>query len=138
MDSPLFFPSTQSVMDIEEAIWAPKFGLKGMLDATVELVLRDVAHASAGGAPPELAIAPLEIKTGRPHDSHRAQVLLYLLLLEARYGGVKDWGLLWNTQHREPTLVPRRRPELAALLAVRNRLAAHLGAPGGGALAPMV
>jgi CRISPR/Cas system-associated exonuclease Cas4 (RecB family) len=52
-----------------------------------------------GGAPAggQVSVAPVEIKTGRAHDSHRAQVLLYLLLMEERYGTALDWGMLWYT-----------------------------------------
>ena len=128
----------QGVLDVEEAVWAPRFGLKGMVDATVALELcdEDIGSSVGGGDhpqkpsgphPPPPIVAPLEIKTGKPHGSHRAQVLLYLLLLEERYRGrAVDWGVLWLTGETDPTLVRRSHGELAALLAARNRLAAHL------------
>jgi CRISPR/Cas system-associated exonuclease Cas4 (RecB family) len=58
--------------------------------------------AAAGGAAPlppgrEVTVGPVEIKTGKMHDSHKAQVLLYLLLMEERYGKPLDWGMLWYT-----------------------------------------
>lgn len=136
--------SVSGVVDIEEAVWAPKYGIKGMIDATVQLTLMTpgqpgamVTQTNAGpsGGKEERVVAPLEIKTGKPHGSHRAQVLLYLLLLEERYGQRMDWGVLWLTGQADPTLIRRQHAELAALLAVRNRLAFHLVTPG--ALPPL-
>lgn len=117
--------TVEDVVDVEEAIWAPKYGLKGMIDATVMLSLEE----SDGQAKTEqqlpsepFLVAPLEIKTGRPHGSHRAQVLLYLLLLEERFNDQSiDWGVLWLTGETDPTLVRRTHGELAALLATRNK-----------------
>ena len=74
-------------MDIEESIWAPKYGLKGNVDATL-LVAREAPPPSARAQPggvqqfgqrpaavsSQTALAPFEFKTGRPHMSHRAQV----------------------------------------------------------------
>eukprot|EP00887_Chlorella_sp_A99_P004604 scaffold4.g4604.t1 len=142
------------VLDIEESIWSTKFGVKGMIDVSTRLALaapptRGAAAAAGGGwarpaagpgappPPPELeeAVAPVEIKTGKPHMEHRAQVLLYLLLMEERYGRPLDWGVLWYTTRPGAELVRRRHCELASLMAARNRLAAALAA---GALPPLV
>lgn len=67
--------------DVEEDIWSPKWGLKGKVDASVQAVLeRDGQRQEV--------VAPLEIKTGRAIGGvqHRAQTLLYTLLMEDRYG----------------------------------------------------
>lgn len=50
-------------------------------------------------------------------------MLLYLLLMEERYGRPLDWGLLWYTTQPDPQLVQRKPPELSSLMAVRNRWA---------------
>lgn len=131
------------VLDIEEYIAAPKFGLKGFVDASVRLRMAPVLDGGAGGnntgnassggsgSPPggEYVIAPLELKTGMPRDSDEAQVLLYLLAMEERYGHPLNWGLLINSNVRtqEPVrLVARQDHLLACLMAARNRLAASL------------
>lgn len=59
-----------------------------------------------------------------------AQVLLYLLLMEERYGQAVHTGLLWNS-YSGPTMqaVSYSQLELASLIMHRNRLAAHLVAP---------
>ena len=67
----------EDIATSEESIWSPLFGLKGKLDLVV--------RARFGAAGPS-SVSTLEIKTGREHASHRAQVLLYLLLLHDRYG----------------------------------------------------
>ena len=56
---------------------APRYGLKGMIDASVALRLRRLPNGVPGfqvPAPTEDSTAPLEFKTGKPHQSHRAQV----------------------------------------------------------------
>ena len=58
---------------------------------------QQAAGAAAGREGRQVTVAPVEIKTGKMHDSHRAQVLLYLLLMEERYGKPLDWGMLWYT-----------------------------------------
>ena len=153
------------VVDIEESVWAPRYGLKGMVDASVELsfdsgalgasapasalarclffrvvrlhqctALRSLSAlstncglqaASAEGASMDAArlsrvVAPLEFKTGKAHQSHRAQVprerhlVLVALLPEAgadctagfREGACLCWrptrvhSLSWQGQHR--------------------------------------
>lgn len=46
-------------MDIEEIAWAPRYGLKGIIDASV----RTKIHSSNGGSSEK--IMPLEFKTGK-------------------------------------------------------------------------
>ena len=69
---------------MEEDIWSPKWGLKGKVDASVQA--RILPDAKRGKV--EEWIAPLEIKTGRSIGvmAHRAQTMLYTLLMEERYG----------------------------------------------------
>ena len=77
----------QDVPDIEENIWSPMFGLKGKIDATLR-VRASGPWASSQVQDEELV--PFELKTGKCQGhfgsvSHRAQVLLYTLLLSDRY-----------------------------------------------------
>ncbi|GAB4823940.1 hypothetical protein N2152v2_010986 [Parachlorella kessleri] len=124
--------AVQEVVDIEESIWSTKFGIKGMQlqpkgwAKTAVVPQHHQQQQQQGGMQLESVIAPVEIKTGKPHDSHRAQVLLYLLLMEERYGRALDWGLLWYTTHPKPQLVRRKPFELSSLMAVRNRLASFI------------
>lgn len=73
--------SINKLLDVEEHVWSPKFGLKGNIDATVQVVMR-------GERADRTLTVPLEVKTGRntSNISHNAQTALYTLLLSDRYG----------------------------------------------------
>ncbi|GLC59371.1 hypothetical protein PLESTB_001479200 [Pleodorina starrii] len=77
---------------------------------------------AAGGG----VIVPFEFKTGKDWHEHRAQVLLYLLLMEDRYATAVRTGLLWNSNKPTMQAVRYAHHELAALIMHRNRLATHL------------
>ncbi|GBG86492.1 hypothetical protein CBR_g41486 [Chara braunii] len=86
------------VTDIEENVWAPKYGLKGMIDASV--LVR--SHSSNYPQPVETSVQvmPLELKTGRCTTGqaaieHQGQVILYTLLMSERYEQKVDKGLLY-------------------------------------------
>lgn len=83
--------------DIEESIWSPKWGMKGKVDASVQAnmvignkpenknvkpVLEETVEGDEDDRP-----MPFEIKTGRAIGvmEHRAQTMLYTLLMEERY-----------------------------------------------------
>lgn len=72
--------------DVEEDIWSPKWGLKGKVDASVQASINRNPNKVDSVA--EENVAPLEIKTGRSVGvmAHRAQTMLYTLLMEDRYG----------------------------------------------------
>jgi DNA replication ATP-dependent helicase Dna2 len=81
--------SINKLLDIEEHIWSPNYGLKGNIDATVQIVLRN------DGSTRTLTV-PLEVKTGkRVSESHQAQTALYTLLVSDRYGQ-HQWSHLQN------------------------------------------
>ena len=73
--------SVNKLLDVEEHIWSPMYGLKGNIDATVQVCMRDDEGERT------LAV-PMELKTGKnsTNSSHRAQTALYTLLLSDRYG----------------------------------------------------
>ncbi len=72
--------SINKLLDVEEKLWSPAYGLKGMVDATVQVSMKD-------GANERILTVPLEVKTGKyPNAAHRAQTALYTLLLSDRYG----------------------------------------------------
>lgn len=57
------------------------YGLKGNIDATVQVASRDKDEIKN-------LVVPLELKTGKrdTNQAHRAQTALYTLLLSDRYG----------------------------------------------------
>ena len=73
--------SINKLLDVEEHIWSPKFGMKGNIDATVEATTIDDQGRN-------IQTLPLELKTGKNNSSvsHQAQTALYTLLLSNRYG----------------------------------------------------
>jgi DNA replication ATP-dependent helicase Dna2 len=93
--------SIEGLMDIEESIWAPRYGLKGFIDATVLIrqLGKGVKHAAFNSTSTgKLGMAALEFKSGKEHHSHRAQLGTYGLLLQSRYGIVPAGGLLWYSK----------------------------------------
>ncbi|GJE93896.1 DNA replication ATP-dependent helicase/nuclease DNA2 [Phanerochaete sordida] len=117
--------------DIEEDIWSPAYGLKGKVDASVQAVVADIEDATnpfTAAKPTRRTAAhpaPLEIKTGRAVAGmeHRAQTMLYTLLMAERYGAEVPSGLLFYTQSEEVVRVPTVRNEVRALMMRRNELA---------------
>ncbi|KAJ2359347.1 DNA replication endonuclease-helicase Dna2 [Coemansia sp. RSA 2618] len=105
------------ILNMEENVWSPKFGLKGKVDLTVL-----AQYAQAG------LVEPFELKTGRRTDNagHRAQVMMYTLLLADRYGVDVGAGLLYYPRTGEVVRVPRLDAELRALVAMRNTMTQHL------------
>lgn len=72
--------SISKLLDVEEHIWSPQYGLKGNIDATVQVVMKDQDGE-------KVLTVPFELKTGKNQTaSHRAQTALYTLLLGDRYG----------------------------------------------------
>lgn len=122
------------IYDIEEDIWSPAYGLKGKIDASVEAVVTEIDDSStpfSRAAPKVQTTAspmPFEIKTGRSVAGmeHRAQTMLYTLLMGERYGTEIPSGLLYYTQSEEVVRVPAARNELRALLVARNDMAGHM------------
>lgn len=77
------------VHDIEEDIWSPRLGMKGKVDVSVQArVVGKAASPSERGQTG--VVAPFEIKTGRTVGvmEHRAQTMLYTLLMADRYGAL--------------------------------------------------
>ncbi len=67
------------LLDVEEHVWSPMYGLKGNIDATVQVTMRDENEDRT-------LTVPFEVKTGKSvNESHRAQTALYNLLLSYRY-----------------------------------------------------
>ena len=74
--------SIYKVLGVEEEIWSPTYGIKGIIDVSVE------SKVQLGQFEDTLVI-PLELKTGKPQLSHSAQVMLYTLLMSDYYGNTE-------------------------------------------------
>ncbi|WVQ99969.1 hypothetical protein IAU59_007112 [Kwoniella sp. CBS 9459] len=111
--------------EVEEDIWSPKWGLKGKVDASVQVkIIRDPAKMDECVE----HVAPLEIKTGRSVGvmAHRAQTMLYTLLMEDRYGVPVPAGLLYYSQLDSILRVEAKSNEIRSLIIARNELAEWL------------
>ncbi|KAJ2332132.1 DNA replication endonuclease-helicase Dna2, partial [Coemansia sp. RSA 2673] len=106
--------TVSKILTMEENVWSPKFGLKGKVDLTV------LAKYTSQGA----LVQPFELKTGRntQNTSHRAQLVLYTLLLSDRYDVDITSGLLYYPRTNEMVCVPRIDDELRGLVATRNEM----------------
>ena len=73
--------SIHKLLEVEEHIWSPMYGLKGNIDATVQVACSEQGQDKT-------LLVPLELKTGNrdTNQAHRAQTALYTLLLSDRYG----------------------------------------------------
>uniref|UniRef100_A0A1J3JLJ2 DNA replication ATP-dependent helicase/nuclease n=1 Tax=Noccaea caerulescens TaxID=107243 RepID=A0A1J3JLJ2_NOCCA len=110
------------VIDIEEMSWAPKYGLKGMIDASVRLIVESDMHTATE------KIMPLEFKSGKAPSGqssmeHCAQVILYTLLMSERYLKPIDNGLLYYLQSDQTQGISVQRSDLVGLIIRRNELA---------------
>ncbi|KAJ2051154.1 DNA replication endonuclease-helicase Dna2 [Coemansia sp. S16] len=110
--------AVSKIFDMEENIWSPKYGLKGKVDLTI------LAQFSKQGA----LVQPFELKTGRvtQNTAHRAQLVLYTLLLSDKYDVDVNSGLLYYPRTGEVVRVPRIDDELRALVAMRNEMVPYL------------
>ncbi|XP_043283402.1 DNA replication ATP-dependent helicase/nuclease DNA2 isoform X2 [Venturia canescens] len=102
----------EHVREIEENVWLPELGIKGKIDATVEVKINDRRR-----------IMPLEIKTGRPSFSneHRGQLILYCMMLKL-LGQETDAGLLLYIRENIMQEIQSNRPEERDLILLRNIL----------------
>ncbi|KAI4353108.1 hypothetical protein L6164_002081 [Bauhinia variegata] len=110
------------VIDIEEMAWAPKYGLKGMIDASVKVKVRTGKNEAYE------EIMPLEFKTGKAINSqeHSAQVILYTVLMSERYRKSIGSGLLYYLQPDQTQGIMVRRSDLVGLIMQRNELASDI------------
>ncbi|XP_065006281.1 DNA replication ATP-dependent helicase/nuclease JHS1-like isoform X1 [Musa acuminata AAA Group] len=118
--------SISEVIDIEEMAWAPRYGLKGMIDASVRVKITSSSNGS------HETIMPLEFKTGKGNNGqiameHCAQVILYTLLMSDRYmKNDINSGLLYYLQTDQTQGVKVQRSDLIGLIMRRNELATEI------------
>ncbi|KAE8695691.1 DNA replication ATP-dependent helicase/nuclease DNA2-like isoform X2 [Hibiscus syriacus] len=111
------------VIDIEESAWAPKYGLKGMIDVSVRVKFE------SGGKEGDEMIMPLEFKTGKMPNGQARVVLSncsFLHFLLVRYLKHIDSGLLYYLQSNQTQGIVVRRSDLVGLIMRRNELASDL------------
>jgi len=96
------------------------YGLKGNIDATVQVTIKD-------GSTRQTLTVPFELKTGRnENSSHQAQTILYNLLLSDRYDIEILYGILYYMETGRTLRIPAIRHELRHLIMQRNQLACYI------------
>ena len=83
-----------SLHDTEEGAISTELGLKGFVDATMEVKSKGCAvqrtiNGNEQPSPPQTVLMGIELKTGHlqnPQTNHVAQLSLYTLMLRSRYG----------------------------------------------------
>ncbi|PNY25452.1 DNA replication ATP-dependent helicase/nuclease DNA2 [Tolypocladium capitatum] len=108
------------LLDVEEHVWSPMYGLKGNIDATVEVAMTD-------GNQRRTLTVPFEVKTGKhANSSHMAQTALYTLLLSDRYDIDIAFGVLYYMETSKTIRIPAIRHELRHMILQRNQLACYV------------
>lgn len=111
------------LLAVEEHIWSPMYGLKGNIDATIQVVMKtpadDVVHTLA---------VPFELKTGKKdsNETHRAQTALYTLLMSDRYDISVTCGILYYLETSKTFRIESIRNEIRHMVIQRNELACYV------------
>lgn len=109
-----------NTLDVEEYIWSPMYGIRGLIDVTVETCIKDSKFDGR-------FVTPLEIKTGaRENLLHRAQTSLYTLLIKERYGIDSEFFLLLYSKLKEMRKHEINLVDLKLLINIRNRISLFL------------
>lgn len=111
--------AASNIIDIEENIWSPIYGIKGMIDVTIEASLRNDANDGK-------FIVPMELKSGSKRIEHEAQTALYTLLMKDRYDLDINFFMLVYTKIKETTKHEINKLHLKDLVVSRNQLSTFL------------
>lgn len=107
-------------LDLEESVWSPMFGLKGMVDVTLKANFK-------GEFATTQALLPMEIKTSKPYLSHQAQAALYSLLFKDRYNfDISSFLLVYALEEGLTTKHDISVPDLKSLVHLRNQISLFL------------
>lgn len=108
------------LLDIEEHVWSPLYGLKGNIDATIQVTLKNSQEQRT-------LTVPFEVKTGKnANENHQAQTMLYNLLLSDRYDIEIVYGILYYMETSLTKIIPAVRNELRHMIKQRNQLAVYI------------
>lgn len=118
----------REIHDIEENIWMPALGLKGKIDASLEVDA--ITHQSPFSHSTQRWLLPLELKTGKSAASadHAGQVLMYTMMLAHRYSLPIHEGSLLYLKDGTARRVQPRSAELKGIISRRNDVATFIGA----------
>lgn len=109
------------VLDVEDNIWTPRYGIKGKVDLTLEVEIHERNQRTR-------KTVPLELKTGRHVHSfeHQGQVSLYTMMLEGKQQNCDSGLLLYLKEGVDMRLVAANQHVKKSLIQMRNELAHFL------------
>jgi DNA replication ATP-dependent helicase Dna2 len=115
--------SINKLLEVEEHVWSPMYGLKGNVDATIQVALQ-----LPGEPCTRTLTVPLEFKTGKKdnNETHRAQTQLYTLLLSDRYDIEVTTGVLYYLETARTFRVDGIRNEIRHMIIQRNELTCYV------------
>jgi DNA replication ATP-dependent helicase Dna2 len=117
------------LLEVEEHIWSPSYGLKGNIDATVQATVIENKGKGINFGNSKTLTIPLEFKTGKAQSiAHRAQTMLYTLLMSDRYDINVTMGLLYYMEGNEMIRITGIQAELRELILKRNEVASYIAA----------
>lgn len=112
--------SVSEVLDVEESIWSPMFGIKGMADVTLKANLE-------GDSATGQFLLPMEIKTSKEYLSHHAQAALYSLLFKDRYNAnISSFLMVYTSGEGSTKKHDISVPDLRSLINLRNRISPYI------------
>lgn len=129
--------SINKLLDVEEHVWSPMYGLKGNIDATIQVTMQDDQGSRT-------LTVPFEVKTGKnsSNAAHVAQTALYNLLLSNRYGIYCSleshnailtqtdvdiaYGVLYYLETSDISRIPAIRNNVIHMIIKRNELACYV------------
>ncbi|KAJ4296546.1 DNA replication endonuclease-helicase Dna2 [Kalmusia sp. IMI 367209] len=113
--------SINKLLDVEEHVWSPMYGLKGNIDATVQVIMQDEQGERT-------LTVPFEVKTGKnsSNAAHVAQTALYNLLLSNRYDVDVAYGILYYLETSDTSRIPAIRNDIIHMIIKRNELACYV------------
>ena len=120
----ILVPATvNKLLEVEEHIWSPMYGLKGNIDATVQAQMQLPQDEE-----PRTVLVPFELKTGKRDnvEQHRVQTALYTLLLSDRYDINVTCGILYYMETNKTFRVEGVRNEIRHMVMERNELACYV------------
>lgn len=115
--------SINKLLELEEHVWSPMYGLKGNIDATVQVQMQLPEERLS-----KTLVVPLELKTGKRDnvETHRAQTALYTLLLSDRYDVNVTCGVLYYLETSKTFRIESIRNEIRHMIIERNELACYV------------
>ncbi|CAG8481288.1 21386_t:CDS:2 [Rhizophagus irregularis] len=125
-------------LDVEERIWSPAFGLKGVLDASIEVKVLENKTLKK-------YIMPLEIKTAWKEDhAHNLQTILYCVMMNDHYKVDVGSGLLYYVKSSNDQKAGKLKrihvsvQELREILKTRNEIVWYISNRQRHILPPMI